>query len=211
MVPLLLLVTVRGGARFKYKHMRVMFILTCRKINTNQYYKLDSLKVGDCSMLWEYMTLQDVEHIIITVHTWTAIFLKHPRNTSFMALFQAWTEPHTGLSLWACFLLPRPTQYLAVYCNGSGFTPSTFCYLGGFSLIYKYLNIITMLHNKCAHMYIHHISITILLFFLHIFHSSWQAGWPRPIPSDTVTAIQNVTKTLLVTPKSNQLFNFVTE
>jgi hypothetical protein len=39
----------------------------------------------------------------------------------------------------------------------------------------------------CTHvLYIHHIGITILLFFLHIFHFSWQAGWPRPIPSDKI-------------------------
>ncbi len=37
-----------------------------------------------------------------------------------------------------------------------------------------------------AHMYIHHISITIHFFFLHIFHSSWQAGWPQPIASATL-------------------------
>jgi hypothetical protein len=45
-----------------------------------------------------------------------------------------------------------------------------------------------MLHDIWAHMYIHHIGITIitiLFFFLHIFHSSWQVGWPRPISLDT--------------------------
>jgi hypothetical protein len=36
-----------------------------------------------------------------------------------------------------------------------------------------------------AHMYIHHISITIHFSFLHIFHSSWQAGCPRPFASAT--------------------------
>ncbi len=121
------------------------------------------MRIHDITRCWAYC-------IIITVHTWTAIFLKHPRNTSFMASFQAWTEPHTGLSLWACSLLPRPTQYLAVYCNGSGFTPSTFCYLGGFSLIYKYLNIITMLHNIC---YVHTcIYITSALLFFSSFYTS---------------------------------------
>jgi hypothetical protein len=30
-----------------------------------------------------------------------------------------------------------PSWYLAVYCNGSSFTPSAFYYLGGFSLMYK--------------------------------------------------------------------------
>jgi hypothetical protein len=36
-----------------------------------------------------------------------------------------------------------------------------------------------------AHMYIHHISVTIHFSFLHIFHSSWQAESPLPFPSAT--------------------------
>jgi hypothetical protein len=103
-----------------------------------------------------------------------------------MASFQAWTEPHSGLSLWACILLPYPTQYLAVYYSGSGFTPNAFL-LSGWLLTNVQVNNTTALHEKCAHMYIHHIGITILLFFLYIFHSSWQADWSRPIPSDTLT------------------------
>ncbi len=130
------------------------------------------------------MTLHENEHIIITVHTWTAIFLKHLENTSFMASFQAWTEPHSCLSLWACILLPCPTQYLPVYYSGSGFTPNIFL-LSGRLLTNVQVNNITTLHAICAHMYVHHIGITILLFFLHIFYSSWQAGWPRPFLSDT--------------------------
>jgi hypothetical protein len=34
-------------------------------------------------------------------------------------------------------LLPRPAQYLAVYCNSSSVTPNAFWNLGGFSLMYK--------------------------------------------------------------------------
>jgi hypothetical protein len=121
---------------------------------------------------------------MITVHSWTAIFLKHLANTSFMASFQAWTEPHSGLSLWACTLLLHPTQYLAVYYSGLGFTPSAFL-LSGWLLTNVQVNNITTLHDVCAHMYIHHIGITILFFFLHLFQSSWQAGWSRPFPLDT--------------------------
>jgi hypothetical protein len=43
------------------------FIFNLRKINTNQYYESNSLKTGNCSILREYMTLQDVKRIIITV------------------------------------------------------------------------------------------------------------------------------------------------
>jgi hypothetical protein len=45
------------------------FIINLRKINTNQYYLSDSLNIGNCNIFREYMTLQDIEHIIITVHT----------------------------------------------------------------------------------------------------------------------------------------------
>jgi hypothetical protein len=152
------------------------FIFNLRKINTNQYYESDYLNVANCSILQESTTLQDIEHIIITVSTWTAIFLKHLANTSFMASFQAWTEPHFGLSLWACILLPSPTQYLAVYYSGSGFTPKAFL-LSGWLLTNVQVNNITTLHDICAHMHLHHIGITSLLsthlpFFL--------AGWLTP-------------------------------
>jgi hypothetical protein len=48
-------------------------------------------------------------------------------------------------------------------------------------------------HNNATrhmtHMYRHHISITVHFFFLHIFHSPWQAGSPRPIMSATVNVV----------------------
>jgi hypothetical protein len=45
------------------------FIFNQRKINTNQYYKSDSLNARNCNMIRECMTLQDDKCIIITVHT----------------------------------------------------------------------------------------------------------------------------------------------
>jgi hypothetical protein len=45
------------------------FIFNLQKINTNQYYESDSLDVGNCSMLRGYITLLDVKHKSITVHT----------------------------------------------------------------------------------------------------------------------------------------------
>ncbi len=115
------------------------------------------------------MIFHENEHTIITVHTWTAIFLEHLTNTSFMASFQTYTEFLSGLSLWACILLPCLTQYLAFYLSGSGFTPNAFL-LSGWLLTNTnvQVNIITTLQDICAHMHIHHIGITILLSFLHI-------------------------------------------
>ncbi len=97
---------------------------------------------------------------------------------------------NSGLSLWAYILLPCSTQYLAIYLNGSGLTPNAFL-LSGWLLTNVQVNNITMLHDICAHMYTHHIGITILLFLLHFFHSSWQAGWSGPFPSDTCGAVIN--------------------
>ncbi len=143
------------------------FIFNLGKINTNQCYESISLDMRNCKH--KYTTLH--ECMVITVHTWTAIFLEHLANTSFMASLQAWTKSLSGLSLWACFLLPCPTRYFAVYLSGLGFTSNTFL-LSRWLLTNVKVNNITTLYDICAHMYIHHISITILLFFLHIFHPS---------------------------------------
>ncbi len=88
-------------------------------------------------------------------------------------------------------LVAMSTQYLAVYLNGSGFTPNAFL-LSGWLLTNVQVNNITTLHNICAHIYIHHISITNCLFFLRIFHPSWQAGWPSPFLSDTHIYMYNL-------------------
>jgi hypothetical protein len=104
------------------------------------------------------------ECTIITIHTWTAIFLKHLANTSFMASLQTQTEPHFGLTLWACILLSRPARYLAVYCNGLSFTPSAFYNLGCFSLMYC-----TSKHHDTTHTCIY---ITLVLLFISSFYTS---------------------------------------
>jgi hypothetical protein len=51
--------------------------------------------------------------------------------------------------------------------------------LSGWLLTNVQVNNITTLHDTHGHRYIHHIGITILLFFLHFFQPSWQAGWFR--------------------------------
>jgi hypothetical protein len=134
------------------------------------------------------MTLHENEHITITVHTWTTIFLEHLANMSFMASFQAWTESLSGLSLWACILLPRPTQYPAVYYSRVGF------HTYHLPAIWVASHLCTSKHHNTVtrHMYTHvytshrHYYSSLLL---HIFHSSWQAGWPRPFPSDTIISL----------------------
>jgi hypothetical protein len=45
------------------------FIFNLQKINTNQYYKSDSLDEISCNMFLEHTILQDDKCILITVHT----------------------------------------------------------------------------------------------------------------------------------------------
>jgi hypothetical protein len=81
----------------------------------------------------------------VTIHTWTAVFLRHLANTSFMASLQAQTEPYSGLThehascchaqLVSCCLLQRfkfHTQHFL---------------LSGWLLTNVQVNIITTLHD----------------------------------------------------------------
>jgi hypothetical protein len=131
------------------------------------------------------MTLHENEHTVITVHTWTAIFLEHLVNTSFLPRSRLELSPFLASPSEHASCCHAQPSIFAVYLSWSSFTPNAFL-LSRWLLANVWVNYITTLHDICAHMYIHHISITILLSFLHIFHSSWQAGWSRPLPSDTI-------------------------
>ncbi len=164
------------------------FIFNLWKINTNKHYESDSLNAGNSNMICEYMTLQDDKSIIITVHTWTAVLLKHLANTSFMASFRASTEPHSGLSLWACILLPRPAQYLAVYCNGSSFTFSTFAiWVASHKCTSKHHNNSTWHMDTCTYITLICITINSFFFFTHL-PFSW-AGWLCPTRNVCYTTV----------------------
>jgi hypothetical protein len=95
---------------------------------------------GIVSTLWKHTTWHENEHTIITVHTWTAIFLEHLANTSFMASSQAsrlklspfLASPSEHAS--GCHVQPSILLFISVG-RVSHLTPS--CYLGSFSLIHK--------------------------------------------------------------------------
>jgi hypothetical protein len=131
-------VTVRDGARFKYLNSwESWFIFNLQKINTNQYYESVSLSARNCKHITRThdITWKWAYNNYCTVPNWTAIFLEHLTNTSFMASFQAWTESLSGLSHWACILLPCPKPSILLFIpvgQVSYLMPS--CYLGGFSL-----------------------------------------------------------------------------
>ncbi len=126
---------------------------------------------------------------IISVHTWTAIFLEHLANTSFMASFQAWTESLSGFSLWACILLPRPTRYLAVYYSGSGFTPNAF-------LLSEWLltNVQVTTWHMCTHVYKSHQHYYSSLLSTHL--PFFLAGWlipTLPVGYNNTLSYNNIT------------------
>ncbi len=157
------------------------FIFNLRKINTNQYYESVSLNVRNCKHItrthditWEWAYNNYCTYL-------NRHLLGAPREYVLHGLDPGsnWV-PFWPLPL-SMPLVAMPNQYLAVYFSGSGFTPNAFL-LSGWLLTNVQVKNITTLLNICAHIYIHHIGITILLFFLHIFHSSWQTGWYRPFP-----------------------------
>ncbi len=103
------------------------FIFNMQKINTNQYYK-HITRTHDITWEWAYSNYCTY----LNSH-----LLGAPRKYVLHGLSLGLNRVPFGLSLWACILLPCPTQYLAVYFIGSGFTLTPSCYLGGFSLMYK--------------------------------------------------------------------------
>ncbi len=127
------------------------------------------------------MSTQKLLYILEQPFSWSTsrIGPSCPRSRLRLSTFLASPFEHAS----CCHVQPGILLFISVG-RVSHLTPS--CYLGGFSLMYVQVNNITTLHNICALMYIHHIGITILFSFLH-FHSSWQAGWPQPFPSDTIS------------------------
>jgi hypothetical protein len=85
---------------------------------------------------------------------------------SFMASFQAQTEPFSGLTLRACSLLPCPACILLFTATVQVSHPALL--LSGWLLTNVQVNIITMLHNT-RHTCIY---ITLVLLFISSFYTS---------------------------------------
>ncbi len=83
-----------------------------------------------------------------------------------MASFQAQTKPHSGLSLWACILLPHPSGILLFIATVQVSHPRL--PLSGWLLTNVQVNIITMLHDT-RHTCIY---ITLVLPFIASFYTS---------------------------------------
>jgi hypothetical protein len=112
------------------------FIFNLWKINTNQWYESDSLDAGICTqyMSTRYYKTTNAYNYCTYLNSG---LLEATRECVLHGLVP-------GLN-WAPFwplpmsmhLVATPAQYLDVSCNRPSFIPSVFCFLGGFSLIYK--------------------------------------------------------------------------
>ncbi len=164
------------------------FIFNLRKINTNQYYESVSLNVRNCKHItgihditWEWAHNNYCTYL-------NSQLLEAPREYVLHDLVPGlnwvpfWPLP-LSMHLVA---MPNPVSYCLL--SGSGFTPDAFL-LSGWLLTNVQVKNTTTLLDICAHMYIHHIGISMLLSSLHIFHSSWQAGWYRLFLSDTIISL----------------------
>jgi hypothetical protein len=102
----------------------------------------------------------------ITIHTWAVVFLRHLANTSFMASFQAQTEPHSGLTLRACILVPCPAGILCLLQRIKFHTQHLLLF--GWLLTDVQVNIITTLHDT-RHTCIY---VTLVLLSISSFYTS---------------------------------------
>ncbi len=102
-----------------------------------------------------------------------------PRSRLRLILLLASLSEHAS----CCHVQPSILLFISVG-QVSHLTPSL---LSGWLLTNVQENNITTLHDTHAHIYTSHRHYYSSSFFLHFFHSFWQAGWFRPFSSDTVT------------------------
>ncbi len=131
-------------------------------------------------------------HNLSNIHTWAMFFLRHLANMSFMVPF--WASTNSGsVPIWgAPHLKPRHPEEVVYSLNDScsHFTQRLFPP----KVPQQHTKTIPMLHKKSFILIIHHIHAHIYIFYftclyskLHFFffRSSWQAGCPRLLVSDT--------------------------
>jgi hypothetical protein len=118
--------------------------------------------------------------IIVNVHTWTAVFFfKAPCEYVLHGLVPGigWT-PFWPL-LMSMHLVATPNPVSSCLLQRFKFHPNVFCYLGGFSRMYKQTSQ-QRYTIQSTHVYIVHV-LLFIFFFLHFFHFPGQAGCP-PFP-----------------------------
>jgi hypothetical protein len=135
-------------------------------------------------------------YIPIYVHTWTSALLRCLANTSFMVPFWPHTEPGSA-TIPVCehleATLVQRMLFIALMAIAQ-VSPNVFCSQGGFSQRTSEQYIIFRLHahiHLCYRSHSTHLSTShsCIAFtpssFLHLFWSSWQAGCPWFLMSDT--------------------------
>jgi hypothetical protein len=145
-------------------------------------------------------TLQDIpieytEIIHARTHNHDLYILEQPSSCSTSWIHPSWPRCRLRLSLLLVSLSEHASCHHAqpsilLFISMGWITHLTPSLLSG-----RLLSSVQVNNNNVTwHTCIHHIGITILLFFLHFFRSLWQAGWFRPFPSDTVI-VNNKTMT----------------
>ncbi len=149
------------------------FIFNLQKITAVSY--VNQLLIVD--------TLQDIpieytEMIQARTHNHDLYILEQQSSCSTLRIRPSWPRCRLRLSLLLGSLSEHASCYHAQLSillfismgRVSHLTPSL---LSGWLFTSVQVNNIIMLHDTHGHTYIHHIGITILLFFLHFFHSPW--------------------------------------
>jgi hypothetical protein len=137
------------------------------------------------------MPIEYTEMIQARTHNCDLYILEQPSSCSTLRIRPS--QPHcrlrlslllVSLSKHASWYHAQPSILLFISMGQvSHLMPSL---LSGWLLTSIQVNNIITLYDTHGHTYIHHMRITILLFFLYFFHFPWQADWFRPFPSDTL-------------------------
>jgi hypothetical protein len=114
------------------------------------------------------------------VHTWAAIFLEHPANTSFMASIQGWTEALAALSREHSSCLSWPTWYRCLL-KDSSFTLNP-CLLAGQLNTNVQVNNMATPHHMYTNMHIYITLISLFILFFILLPFSWVGRLAQTLP-----------------------------
>ncbi len=131
-------------------------------------------------------------HDLSNVHTWAMFFSRHLASMSFMV--PVWASTDSGsVPIWGARVRSHAIQrrLFIVLMTAAHISPNAFSlrkFLSNTQRLFLTVhNIIRTYYTSHSYAHLH------LLFYmsysqLHFFWSSWQAGFPRLLVSDTVTA-----------------------
>ncbi len=115
---------------------------------------------------------------MVNVHTWTAVFLWHLVNTSFMASFWAYTDPALVPSCEHASCCHASSVYNCLWQRFK-FHPTVFCYLG-LLLTNVWVNITTVIYDTWHTLIYITLQLLFMFFFTHL--PFFWAGWLSFVP-----------------------------